>query len=181
MVISHPSFPISCYVFLILVVCHWGVSHGKSWQRLIFFRLYPVIKMACKWRVSVVCVLFIVGIVCCDTAKPHSSSKWQCFCCSSFKESLTYLWTNKRVWKRNTSVWLWRWRNQICLGKETTPKLVVFVCFVLFCFFQGKDINRFSVSALIWKTFDKGKSGGCKKLQNHTTNSYAGFSERETL
>ena len=54
--------------------------------------------------------------------------------------------------------------------------------FVLFCFFfSRKDINRFSVSALIWKTFDKAKSGGCKKLQNHATNSYAGFSERETL
>ena len=57
--------------------------------------------------------------------------------------------------------------------------LFVLFCFVLF--FSRKGHKQVLCVSSHLKTFDKAKSGGCKKLQNHATNSYAGFSERETL
>ena len=146
----------------------------------ILHTFYSGIKMACKWKCSVLFVIFFACFLCCNTAKPRDRDPREVYIhpiSDEVYDTLLLLVQGKfdvpvkkrtRV-QKNALVRFWRRKEQFHLGKESTPTL----------YFSGKKVvKKSSISAVVANTFDQAKSGGCKKLRDRAASSYAGLSEK---
>ena len=137
--------------------------------------------MACKWKCSVLFVIFFACFLCCNTTKPRDRDPREVYIhpiSDEVYDTLLLLVQGKfdvpvkkrtRV-QKNALVRFWRRQGQFHLGKESTPTL----------FFSGKKVvKNSSISAVVANTFDQVKSGGCKKLRDQAASSYAGLSEKK--
>ncbi|KAL9983848.1 hypothetical protein ACROYT_G006088 [Oculina patagonica] len=142
--------------------------------------------MAYEWKCLALtfCVIVFVSFFCnCKAARPRNGEKREAYIHQVNDEvydTLLLLVQGKfnvpvnersRI-QRNTVVRFWRRRDQFHLGTESTPTL----------YFAGKKVVKKSlIPVVVGKTFDKAKSGGCKKLRNRAASSYAGVSEKNIL
>ena len=148
-----------------------SVSHDLKHEILHTF--YSGIKIACKWKCSVLFGIFFACFLCCNKAKPRDRDLREVYIhpiSVEVYDTLLLLVQGKFdvPVKKRTRVQ----KNAFHLGEESTPTLY-------FSRKKGcKEVLRITVVA---NTFDQAKSGGCKKLRDRAESSYAGLSEKEKI